>query len=84
MSNSKPGTLIFFAGRPLDRSPPSDEETQRRIDHAYGRDMDEWIVTGATACPKDKTLRQREKYFSGIKFSTLEELLQRAEKVEFI
>lgn len=42
-------------------------------------ELEKWTVTGATACPKDTTLRQREKYFSGIRFLTVEEMLRKAE-----
>ncbi|KAL8848891.1 MAG: hypothetical protein Q9221_006116 [Calogaya cf. arnoldii] len=36
---------------------------------------DELSIDGATAVPKEKTLRQREKYFKGCKFSSVEEAL---------
>jgi hypothetical protein len=47
-------------------------------------EAEEWTVSGATACPEDKTRRQLVKYFSKIKFSTLEELLIQAEAVDKI
>lgn len=40
--------------------------------------VDQWMVASATALPREKTLRQREKYFGKVKFSTLQELLLRA------
>lgn len=40
--------------------------------------VEEWMIAGATALPREKTLRQREKYFGEVKFSTLQELLLRA------
>lgn len=43
---------------------------------------DEWCIDGATAVPKEKTLRQREKYFKDCKFSGLEEVLQMAKSKE--
>lgn len=46
--------------------------------------VDEWMVCGGCTLPKEKTLRQREKYFSKVKFSTLEELLKRAETTDFL
>jgi hypothetical protein len=42
--------------------------------------VDEWIVAGASACPREKTLRQRSTYFSNLKFHTISELLQEAGK----
>ena len=45
---------------------------------------DEFSIDGATACPEEKTLKQREKYFSGMKFSSIKQVLERAEKVDFL
>lgn len=46
--------------------------------------VEEWMIAGAAACPREKTLRQRAKYFGEVKFSSLDELLRLAEKVEFV
>lgn len=46
--------------------------------------VEEWMIAGASACPREKTLRQRAKYFSNVKFSTLVELLQLAKEREFV
>jgi hypothetical protein len=46
--------------------------------------IEEMMVLGCLACPREKTLRQREKYFSGVGFMGLEELLEYAEGVDFI
>ncbi len=46
--------------------------------------LDEWMITGASACPREKTLLQREKYFKNVKFMNLKELLREAEKADFI
>ncbi|KAL9101301.1 MAG: hypothetical protein Q9187_009260, partial [Circinaria calcarea] len=46
--------------------------------------LDQWTVAGASACPREKTLEQRDKYFGKLKFSSLEELLRLAETVEFV
>lgn len=43
---------------------------------------DEWSIDGATVVPKETTLRQREKYFGNCRFSTLQEVLQRAKGVK--
>lgn len=40
--------------------------------------VEEWMIAGATALPREKTLRQRKKYFGKVKFSALQELLVRA------
>lgn len=41
--------------------------------------MDEWNITGASAVPWEKVLAQRRKYFEGIRFRTVEEVLQDAD-----
>jgi hypothetical protein len=46
--------------------------------------VEEWMIAGASACPCEKTLRQREKYFSTLKFSTLAELLSIARNKTFV
>ncbi|KAK7034502.1 hypothetical protein VNI00_012349 [Paramarasmius palmivorus] len=40
--------------------------------------MDEWNVTGASAVPQDVALKQREKFFKGIKFRSIQELMEDA------
>ncbi len=37
--------------------------------------VEEMMITGSGACPREKTLRQRGKFFEGLSFTTLEELL---------
>ncbi|KAL5341195.1 NAD(P)-binding protein [Aspergillus crustosus] len=54
------------------------------IDDVGLPEIEQWTVTGATACPREKTLRQREKYFSGVHFLSVEELLQKAETAEHL
>ncbi|KAL3447461.1 NAD(P)-binding protein [Aspergillus insuetus] len=46
--------------------------------------IEQWEVSGATACPREKTLRQREKYFSSLKLVTIEELLQMGKDIEHV
>lgn len=53
---------------------PGEEDTHEMI---IAR-VDQWMIAGATALPREKTIRQREKYFGKVKFSTLQELLVRA------
>lgn len=38
--------------------------------------MDEWNFSGASALPKDVVQKQRETLFDGIRFATVEELLE--------
>lgn len=47
--------------------------------HTDIAELEEWTVSGATACPKETTLCQRDKYFSEIQFLTVEEMLRMAE-----
>ncbi|KAL0062103.1 hypothetical protein AAF712_011030 [Marasmius tenuissimus] len=44
--------------------------------------MDEWNVTGASAVPWDIVMRQRERYFDGIGFRSIQQLMKDAEKCE--
>jgi hypothetical protein len=41
-------------------------------------EAEEWTISGATSCPKEKTHRQKHKYFPHVDFSTLEEMLRKA------
>lgn len=41
--------------------------------------IEEWGVSGATACPEEKTARQHEKFFKGMEFMAVEEMLRKAE-----
>ncbi|KAL4799553.1 NAD(P)-binding protein [Aspergillus venezuelensis] len=43
-------------------------------------ELEQCILKGALAVPMEKTLRQREKYFSGINFMSLEEVVLKADK----
>ncbi|KAL4957078.1 MFS general substrate transporter [Aspergillus filifer] len=42
-------------------------------------EAEEWTVSGATACPKERAIEQHERFFSGMHFLTVEELLRKAE-----
>lgn len=41
--------------------------------------VEEWMISGAAACPKSKTLIHREKYFRNVKFSSIKDILVQAE-----
>lgn len=45
--------------------------------------MEEVMVMGCLVCPKEKTLEQRERYFNGLRFLGLEDLLGYAKEGEF-
>ncbi|RJE26992.1 hypothetical protein PHISCL_00693 [Aspergillus sclerotialis] len=47
-------------------------------------EAEEWGVSGATACPKEKALRQQACYFSRLKFMTIEDMLNKAETEGFV
>lgn len=58
---------------------PSESSVPRKVS-----EMDEWNVTGACAVPWDEVVRQREKYFRGIKFRSIAELLKDGEKAGIV
>ena len=49
--------------------------TAENIETLYLANVEEMMITGAGACPHEKTIRQRGKFFKGFSFTTLEELL---------
>ena len=65
----------------MPRSYKSREEIQHSLEaHANEDNMvEEMMVMGCLACPKAKTLRQREKYFGKMMFRDLEAFLRCAE-----
>ena len=46
--------------------------------------VEEAMVIGSLSCPKEKTLRQRGKYFPRLHFRGLHELLRLAKEVDFV
>ncbi|KAL8864615.1 MAG: hypothetical protein Q9198_009751 [Flavoplaca austrocitrina] len=46
--------------------------------------VEEMMVMSYLACPKEKTLRQRDKYFRNVAFRGLRQLLQEAKELEFV
>ncbi|KAL4993344.1 hypothetical protein BDV10DRAFT_179350 [Aspergillus recurvatus] len=86
--NDTARVLERFYDRPLTRKYRSNEaiasdlrkyESQPEIEDVGVVEVEQWQVTGSTACPREKTLRQREKYFSAVQFMSLEEMLRLAE-----
>ena len=45
--------------------------------------MEEVMVMGCLACPKKKTLQQRERYFKDLRFLGLEDLLRYTKEGDF-
>jgi len=75
-----------YLGRPMPRTHKSLENIRYSLDtsatmaESMLAQMEEVIVMGCLACPKEKTLRQHETYFKGLKFLGLEDLLKYAEE----
>jgi hypothetical protein len=49
--------------------------TDENAEALYLASVEEMMINGSGACPREKTLAQREKYFPNLRFTTLEELL---------
>jgi len=73
-----------FYGRPLKKTYRSKEQiehdvslppTSENMEALYLASVEEMMIDGSGACPREKTLRQREKFFKNLSFTTLEELL---------
>ncbi|RAL15796.1 MFS general substrate transporter, partial [Aspergillus homomorphus CBS 101889] len=82
------GRLIGGLGRSFERAYRSkaniEDDIKKYEDQPDSLELaiaeaEEWTISGATACPKEKTLQQREKFFSDIQFTTVGELLKKAE-----
>lgn len=85
-------TNILYTGCSMQISYKSEEETTRFIKNNQQTEVtralevalvEEWMIAGASACPREKTLLQRKKYFPSVTFSNLEALLSQAEKEGF-
>lgn len=81
--------LLCAADRPMPKTFKAAQEIENFIAENVTRSeedtpemiiarVEEWMIAGATALPREKTLRQRKKYFGKVKFSALQELLLRA------
>lgn len=46
--------------------------------------VEEMMIMSCLACPKEKTIRHRHKYFAELKFAGLEELLKHADGIGFV
>ncbi|CAG8981049.1 hypothetical protein HYALB_00008203 [Hymenoscyphus albidus] len=75
-----------FYDRPLEITFKTTEEIQRNVatgleDGELTREaeiaqVDEWMIAGATACPRELTLKQRQTYFSTVRFHTIGEFIE--------
>ncbi|KAF9893451.1 hypothetical protein FE257_010763 [Aspergillus nanangensis] len=74
-----------FYGKPLPTTHRSKKEIQGNLrareaagdqDSLILAQVDEWMVAGASECPRAKTLQHRERYFPELHFMTLRELLE--------
>lgn len=78
----------------MPRSQKSWHEIQRVLDAPAHKDLtsetletaqvEEMMVMSCLACPKEKTLRNRQEYFPDIQFRGLEELLRLAKEADFV
>lgn len=59
-------------------------DTSTTLDESILAQIEDLTVMGCMACPKDKTLEQRDKYFKGLRFLALEELLKNADGVNVV
>ncbi|RAL16597.1 NAD(P)-binding protein [Aspergillus homomorphus CBS 101889] len=87
--NSAATLLERYYDRPFKREYRTLEQIYHDLEHSPTdsaslnlslAELEECTVTGAVCCPREKTLRQREEFFSGVRFLGLEEMLERAEK----
>ena len=49
--------------------------TAENLGALYLASVEEMMITGSGACPREKTIRQRDKFFANFTFTTLEGLL---------
>ena len=58
--------------------------TSSTMEASISAQIEQMTVLECLACPKAKTLRQRERYFKNLEFLTLEDLLACAESDDII
>ena len=75
--SDRPMEKTFRSQEQIDRDFQSSPTAENREAH-YIAGIEIMMITGSGACPREKTLRQREKFFKDMKFTTVEELLQTA------
>lgn len=79
-----PTLLKDGLGKSMEKKHRSKEDIDRdtllspiaeNLDAIYLASVEEMMITGAGACPREKTIRQRAKFFRNFNFTTLEQLL---------
>lgn len=50
----------------------------------WAAENEEYAISGCAECPREETLKQRERYFSNIKFSTIKEVLEQGKSTAFL
>ncbi|KAI9037394.1 NAD(P)-binding protein [Aspergillus affinis] len=76
--------LERFYGRPFTTTHRSLEDINQSLANPSTKhelaiaEIEEWGVSGATACPAEKTRRQQKEYFKGLGFLSLEGMLIKA------
>lgn len=82
-----------FYGRSLERTYRSEEDihrdtllprTAQNLDKLYLASIEEMMITGSGSLPREKTLRQRSKFFPGMHFTSLEELLSQTKSTDAV
>ncbi|KAB8218710.1 NAD(P)-binding protein [Aspergillus novoparasiticus] len=82
-----------FYDKPLPKSYRTIDEIHHSLEKFKGGEdeqalilaqVEEWTAMGASACPLQKTLRQRDQYFSSIQFLGLKQLLEQAQSKTFV
>ncbi|KAH7145567.1 hypothetical protein B0J13DRAFT_443352, partial [Dactylonectria estremocensis] len=79
-----------FLGRTLEKTYRSKEDIdsalQQTEDKAkwYTATMEEWSILGGSALPMEEAIQQREKYFQGVRFRDIEELLESSKSMQII
>ena len=58
--------------------------TNSSVEDSMLAQIEELTVMGCLACPKEKTLEQRERYFKDLRFLRLEDLLRFTKEGEFL
>lgn len=83
-------TMELFYGRPMPRTHRTLEDIRLSLASSSSMEdsmlaqMEEVTVMGCLACPKEKTLKQRERYFKGLGFLGLEDLLRYTKEGKFL
>ncbi|KAL8713671.1 MAG: hypothetical protein Q9220_002197 [cf. Caloplaca sp. 1 TL-2023] len=76
--------------RPMEKTIRSEEQINHDLESAptaenqearYIAGIELMMITDSGACPREKTLRQREKFFKDLKFMSVEEVIVQAASI---